>query len=221
MICTCDACHYTFSADTLPLRCPDCGKEELHRRVGGRMLPSPAVRTATEEETAWYENVQRELRTEEDLEQLSHDMTRDEYNWSLIMLFLNPTPKNMDSRLALASYLSAIRQDSKRASVLYPTIRRMFTQKINADRLALREADIAEPVIMPTEREKIEHWNAYGPALRVLYQFKPDTDAHPFLAGPPNLGNVRRIDLKKIACEPTAAYLQFLLNWENLLIDTK
>ena len=221
MICTCDACHYTFYADTLPFRCPDCGKEQIHRRVSERIIPSPAVRVATGEETAWFENVQRELSSENNLERLSDGMTGDEYNWSLIMLFLHPMPKTRDARLALASYLSAIRQDSERAFEMYPTIRRMFTQKINADRAALKEADIAEPVIMPAEKERIEHWNAYGSALRVLYQFKPDTDAHPFLNAPPNLGNVRRIDLKKIAFEPTAAYLQFLLDWENSLFDAE
>ena len=69
----------------------------------------------------------------------------------------------------------------------------------------MKEADIAEQVIMPTEKERIEHWNAYGSALRVLYQFKHDAGAHPFLKAPPNLGNVRRID----SFEPTAAYLRF------------
>ena len=126
MICTCDACHYTFYADTLPSRCPDCGKEQIHRRVRERIIPSPAVRVATGEEVAWFENVRRELSSEESLERLSDGMTGDEYNWFLIMLFLHPMPKTRDTRLALATYLSAVRQDSEKASELHPTIRRML-----------------------------------------------------------------------------------------------
>ena len=221
MICTCDACHYTFSAETLPSSCPDCGKERLNRRVDDRFLTAPAVREATAEETGWFENVQRELRAEEMLEQLCADMTSDEYNWSLIMLFLHPVPKTKDARLILAAMLSSIRQEPQRAKELYPTIRRMFTQKINEDRSALSAAGMKEPSLFPDTAETIENWDQFGPALRILYQFKPDSEIPAFLSGPPNLGNVRRIDLKKIADEPSAAYLQFLLNWENLLIDAE
>ena len=38
----CDACHYCFSADALPDRCPDCGAVE-HNDV-------PAVRPANKDE---------------------------------------------------------------------------------------------------------------------------------------------------------------------------
>jgi len=38
----CDVCHYCFEAESLPDRCPDCGKIEYNEH--------PAVRLATEKE---------------------------------------------------------------------------------------------------------------------------------------------------------------------------
>lgn len=40
----CDACHYCFEAESLPDRCPDCGKTQW--------CEHPAVRPATENEIA-------------------------------------------------------------------------------------------------------------------------------------------------------------------------
>lgn len=38
----CDVCHYCFEAESLPDRCPDCGKTDYQNR--------PAIRPATEKE---------------------------------------------------------------------------------------------------------------------------------------------------------------------------
>lgn len=38
----CDVCHYCFEAESLPGRCPDCGKTVYQNR--------PAIRLATEKE---------------------------------------------------------------------------------------------------------------------------------------------------------------------------
>ena len=38
----CDVCHYCFEAESLPDRCPDCGKTDEQSR--------PAIRPATEKE---------------------------------------------------------------------------------------------------------------------------------------------------------------------------
>lgn len=57
MICFCDCCHYTFSAASLPDRCPDCGKQ-IHN-------VEPAVRSATAKEIADYERIRQELMEEE------------------------------------------------------------------------------------------------------------------------------------------------------------
>lgn len=48
----CDVCHYCFEAESLPDRCPDCGKTVYQNR--------PAIRPATEKE------VQDLLRTKDE-----------------------------------------------------------------------------------------------------------------------------------------------------------
>ena len=53
MICTCENCKYTFSADYLPLTCPDCGSKK--------------VRPATQVEQDWYYDLQQEKRWNPDL----------------------------------------------------------------------------------------------------------------------------------------------------------
>ena len=59
-ICTCTACRYTFNAtvichnsDSIPRRCPDCGKKS----VDGH----PAVRAATAGEIEEYHCIQAEI----------------------------------------------------------------------------------------------------------------------------------------------------------------
>ena len=52
----CDACHYCFTAEQLPERCPDCGKQEVHGH--------PAVRMATQAEIMDYRQIQMELNEE-------------------------------------------------------------------------------------------------------------------------------------------------------------
>lgn len=46
MICTCEKCRYTFSSNSLPLTCPDCGATK--------------VREATPEEEDWYYDLESE-----------------------------------------------------------------------------------------------------------------------------------------------------------------
>ena len=211
MICTCDNCHYTFQSDALTLSCPDCGKETVNRRMGGRVISGPAVRIASEAEISWFEQSQKDLATEQNADSLREQMTTDEYNWSLIMEFEHQ-PKTKEARESTAAYLSSIRQDPDRAAELYPTIRRLFSSKVTRERGDLRTAGMSEPITKPDEIPA-----AYGPALRVLYSFKEDRHGLSFLLSPPNLGNIRRIDLEKIAREPSAAYTQFLLDWEKSL----
>ena len=65
---TCNACRYTFPAETLPDRCPDCGKASANVKVcinGKNILrPVPAVREATEIEAAEYERIKIEIEEE-------------------------------------------------------------------------------------------------------------------------------------------------------------
>ena len=58
---TCNACRYTFPAETLPDRCPDCGKATANVKVcigGKNILRSvPAIRESTDTEVAEYERI--------------------------------------------------------------------------------------------------------------------------------------------------------------------
>ena len=216
MICTCDNCHYTFQADALPASCPDCGKETVNRRMGGRVISSPAVRPASEAEIEWFEQAQKETAMERNADALREQMTIDEYNWSLVLQFRTKTPVTYEGRLALYHFLNAMREQPDRAAEIYPTIRREFTSMITKERGELKKAGFSENVMNPENDLPA----VFGPALRTLYSFKPDKPGIPdFLQWPPNLGNIRRIDLEKIAREPSAAYTQFLLDWENSLLS--
>lgn len=59
LLCTCDACRYTFnpaiyhSKYPIPKRCPDCGKMKYN--------DGPAVRLATETEIEDYWRIQAEM----------------------------------------------------------------------------------------------------------------------------------------------------------------
>ena len=62
---TCNACRYTFPAETLPDRCPDCGKATANVKVcigGKNILRSvPAIRESTDTEVAEYERIKKEI----------------------------------------------------------------------------------------------------------------------------------------------------------------
>lgn len=49
----CDACHFCFTAEFLPRRCPDCGKVTFGSHF--------AVREATDQEAAEHKKIQEEL----------------------------------------------------------------------------------------------------------------------------------------------------------------
>ena len=229
MLYTCDSCHYTFAADELPSCCPDCGKESINRRVGTKVIASPAIREATDQERAWYEANQDELRREEEnrVEKIkaaeclneaiktlntytTYGMTDDEFNWSLVLL------NEHKSSQALIPLLDIYITDPERALEYYKTTRRMFTRKINEERNALKQQGRQEPwsTAMVEEQEYVPRpdLDDYGPTLAVLYRFKGSN--FPFF-NTPNLGNIRRIDLNKIAAEPSAGYLQFLTDWKE------
>lgn len=69
MLFTCDACSYTFTDSTLPDSCPDscpdCGKRTVKSKTN-KFITVPAVRPATEAETTWYNEIQAELKEEEE-----------------------------------------------------------------------------------------------------------------------------------------------------------
>ena len=106
---TCNACRYTFPAETLPDRCPDCGKATANVKVcigGKNILRSvPAIRESTDTEAAEYERIKKEIEKELAAEEeqkniaasnidytiryitllLQHKLEQDEHNMALIL----------------------------------------------------------------------------------------------------------------------------------------
>lgn len=222
MICTCDNCHYTFQSDALPGYCPDCGRETINRRFESKVISAPAVRPATDAEIKWYEDYQAEVAAAADQKKRlisidSYEMTDDEHNWAMVMLAEHQVPKTDVGKASLATYLHSLPQDPDRAVEKYLTVRKVFTRRIGEDRSALKKAGIPEPYVITRLNDEgetvlVDGLDGYGPALSILYQFKP----YDFLRKP-TLGNLKKIDLEKIAREPGTGYLQFLLDWESSL----
>lgn len=220
MICTCDNCHYTFQTDSFPLSCPDCGKEKINRRIETKIISAPAVREATEAEIAWYEQAQKELAAEEHQKETmksldtyaNYGMTNDEYNWAMVMLFTYGLPATDEARQLVRSQLHIALKDPEKTLEHYQMVRRIFTSNVSKDRSELKKAGKHEPISVATfnddgESELCDDVDAYGPALSILYRFRPYDFLHT-----PTLGDLRRIDLKKIAEDPSAGYAQFLLD---------
>lgn len=215
MIFTCDACNYTFSADTLPTSCPDCGKSSVDHRIGNKFISAPAVRNATADEIAWYDEIQAEIAAEEAQKEYTAEMdkmalTDEEYNWSLVMLFSHKTPRTEEARKLTASQLKLILKDPQRTLDYYISVRKTFTQAINADRAALKDEEPIGVYRMNEYGEMVlnDGLDEYGPALSVLYHFRIEDK----LLHTPSLGDLRRIDLKRIAEEPSTAYKQIMLD---------
>lgn len=220
MICTCDNCHYTFESATLPLSCPDCGKESVNRRFRDTIRSTPAVRPATSEEIAWYEDMQLELEKEIKREDLlksvdSYGMTDEEHNWAMVMVHQQPKPKTDEAVQQTQFWLRTVLRDPQKSLEYYLQVRKEFTRNISAERSALERDGRSEPFFVAHlnddgETELVSGLDAYGSALSILYHFKPYDFLHR-----PTLGDLRRINLKRIAENPTEGYSQFLLDWVN------
>ena len=212
MLFTCDACNYTFEALSLPTSCPDCEKRTVTRRIADKYITVPAVRPATEAETTWYNDVQAELQAEEQQQErvqlLSErsGLSDDEYNWLLVVLYINNKPITAEARILVWSQLRISLKTPEKALEHYQVIQKSFARAIAEDRDALRAVGKSEPSFglyhvtedgeMVIDEERVNEYNDCAPALSVLYRFRSKS---PLFLRTPTLGDLRRIDLKKIA----------------------
>lgn len=90
------------------------------------------------------------------------------------------------------------------ARILHIDVTESFTSRINRERQDVGTNDIAE-VAAQTPPDS---------AANVLRKFRRD-ELLEFLKGPQNLGDIRRVDLEKVALEPSTGYLRFLTEWYN------
>ena len=209
----CQKCDHTFTDKYKPIRCPDCGREVL--------------RDATPAEySSFFTPLIRACR-----EKYSPSMTRDERNWTLILIHMNPPQGGYGWRFLVTAYLMEDGSNHgvgdsgglDRESILYHRRsiyrdeRLLFNRQLKQDRGLLKALDITEPRFILRKDDgspAVADWDKYGPALRLLYSFDMD-DEHKR----PTLWDVNHIDLEKITTEPSEAYQAFLKAWADLFVD--
>lgn len=194
----------------MPERCPDCGKESITKKAKKdgqeRKLVLPAVRLATTDEIAEHEKALMEIAAEDAFadhiqEPPNYDMSMGEHNLSLMLLFYFrncPTPY---VRIKLDVLLDEPHEGKKTAEdalQLYTDAKKHFTSEIGKERRQF-DTDGALP---------------HGPALDVLYAFRQKETAI-LMGNTPNLGDVRRVDVKEIAEKPSKEFVRFLTDWYN------
>lgn len=187
----CPRCHNIFPSPDKPSACPDCG----HRRP----LPASEVEFDT-----FYAKRLAAIR-----ESYAPDMTMDERNWTMVLLFLNKPRASFYTSHLLRNYV--LNATPELCVDTYKGYRWEFSRMVKQDRIALQLEGFKESKLLMRREDGtpvVKGWDHYGPALRLLYSFEA---ADPHKA--PNLGNINGIDLQKIAAEPTDAYRQFLLDW--------
>lgn len=171
---TCNACRYTFPADTLSDRCPDCGRTTANVKVcigGKNILRSvPAIRESTDIEAAEYERIKREIEAELAAEEeqkniaaskidytiryitllLQHKLQQDEHNMALILgySFLTlPSDYIKGFILSVLEPGQADRFGGASASSLpdrYTEFRRRFSSELQTERRSLGDFEYDE-----------------------------------------------------------------------------
>ena len=217
-------CHYTFECPELPTRCPDCGKETRSHKVGSRIVSLPCVREATEAEIDCYKRIQRELAEEESqaaaasaladklmalgdpfsFEDDPYDMPVHEHNFALMLVYYTHTMGFYGKRDLNRMIVSI---DIQEKMELFKKVRLSFVQAIN------RESQDNQNALFLDR----EIWEKATPALKTLYLFRQDNDLKLLLQNVPNRGNIRRIDLQKIAESPSEGLVRFMTELYNEL----
>ena len=203
----CQKCEHMFTDKYKPIKCPECGREALREA-------SPA------ECNSFFSPLIRACR-----EKYSPSMTRDERNWTLILIHMNPPQGRYMWRFLITSYLveNEISGSLDRESILYhrrsiyKDERLLFNRQLKLDRKLLSALGVTEPKFIMRKDDgspAVADWEKYGAALRVLYSFDME-DPHKR----PTLWDVNHIDLEKIATEPSEAYQGFLNEWAELYKD--
>ena len=241
MICTCDNCHYTFAADELPTWCSSCGQEKRNHKFAGKILSVPCVRPATEDEATQYEKVVAEEQDVADLveklrmlgepyfdkpwknetdetgeeddgeadEDEGFDYPPDPYNLPVhehnfaLMLVYYIKRLGYFGRHDLEKMIMG--EDIEEKVALYKNVKKVFTSGINTE-----ERGIEKP-----NHVNMEVWSAATPALKTLYAFRQDDDFKMLMGDVPNRGNIKRIDVQKLAEEPSEGFMRFLRELYN------
>ncbi|MBO6290748.1 MAG: hypothetical protein J6N51_00595, partial [Selenomonas sp.] len=136
----------------------------------------------------------------------NYDMSMGEHNLALMLLFYFRNCPIPYLRIKLNALLDESPFEGVDATAddlrLYTDVKKHFSSEIGKER---RQFDTDD--VLP-----------HGPALDVLYAFRQEEIAA-LMGNTPNLGDVRRVDVKEIADEPSGEFLRFLTDWYNSLED--
>ena len=102
---------------------------------------------------------------------------------------------------------------------IYRDQRWLFNRTVKVERVMLDDQGISEPEFIFRKDDGsplVYRWEDYGPTLKVLYSFETDDPRKR-----PTLWDVNRINLEKIAMEPSEGYREFLREWADLYVDER
>ena len=171
-----------------------------------RKLVLPAVRPATADEIAEHKKALMEIAAEDAFadrihEPQNYDMSMGEHNLALMLLFYFRNCPIPYLRIKLSVLLDESHEGKKTAEnalQLYTNVKKHFSSEIGKERRQF-DTDDALP---------------HGPALDVLYAFRQKEIAT-LMGNTPNLGDVRRVDVKEIVEKPSKEFVRFLTDWYN------
>ena len=96
-------------------------------------------------------------------------------------------------------------EDVEEKVELYKKVKKTFTSGINTE-----ERGIEKPSHVDRQM-----WESATPALKTLYSFRQDECFKMWMRDVPNRGNIKRIDVQKLATEPSEGFVQFLRDLYN------
>ena len=126
-----------------------------------------------------------------------------EHNFALMVIYYLKQMGRFYGKQDLEKMIMSTDVDEKVA--LYKNVKKIFTCGINDE-----ERGIEKPY-----RVNKEIWNAATPALKTLYAFRQDDDFKRLMGDVPNRGNIKRIDLEKLATEPSEGFMRFMTELYN------
>ena len=198
MLYTCPRCHYTFVSADAPKSCPDCGHQS----------PTPSTDT---EFNVFYLSKLSLLRDD-----AAPDMTRDERNWTTILLYLNRPRASYFTIYFIHDHI--LNATPEIVLDTYKSMRWEFIRKVTEDKKALTDEGIAEPEYMLRDDQgepMVYGWEHFGGALKALYRLEIE-DGHAI----PDVADVQGINLERITDNPSDGYIRFMRAWLGLVSES-
>lgn len=143
----------------------------------------------------------------------SYALSDDEYHIALMLLFYSKSESTEHIVHYLGHLLPAKRlcmEDRTAMAMawsLYMSAKNHLTSQVSQERRLAGEADAAKAAAK-TPPDSATH---------ILLRFR-QSEYDTKLKKPRNLGNIRRVNLKKVVMEPSDEYLRFLTEWYNSMV---